>query len=101
MSKPFPVLWSYTTPERERTPKFIRWDALNEEWAGRNHGQTLARLAERGGLSPCEIVANIERRPWHSIALSSAREAIAPYAVPTDETSGLERRTTVGESDGR
>ncbi len=90
MSKGFPILWSHTVPERERTPRFIRWDALNEEWADRNHGQTLTRLAERGGLSPCEALANIERRPWRSVALSAAREGIAPYAIPElGEESGL------------
>jgi hypothetical protein len=38
---------------------------LNEEWAQKNHSQTLKRLAERGGLDPTEIMANVERRPWH------------------------------------
>lgn len=77
----FPVLWDYTTPQREQTPKFIRWDALNEEWAQKNHGQTLKRLAERGGLSPCEALANIERRQWTRIDLNAAREALKTYAV--------------------
>lgn len=37
----------------------------HEAQASTNHGQTLARLAERGGLSPCEAVAILEDRRWH------------------------------------
>ena len=43
-------------------PRYVRWSALNEEQAQRNHGQSLDRLAQRGGLSPEEIVFNVERR---------------------------------------
>lgn len=38
-------------------PRDVRWE-LVEPWreqAMRNHGQTLERLAERGGLSPEEL----------------------------------------------
>lgn len=41
---------------------YVDWDCLNEDWALMIHGQTLERLAERGGLSPKEIVLNVERR---------------------------------------
>lgn len=61
-------------------PQALRWDALNEEWAQRNHSQTLTRLAERGGLSPCEAVANIERRPWRPMRDAAAVAALLPYA---------------------
>ncbi|MCK5581903.1 MAG: hypothetical protein KAJ18_11595 [Candidatus Omnitrophica bacterium] len=37
---------------------------LNEEWANRNHGQTLKQLAGRGGLSPCEAIAVMDKRKW-------------------------------------
>lgn len=61
----------------------VRMEVLNEEWARRNHdGQSLARLAERGGLSICEAAAIVERRPWKMISdmeaftiLRSARPA--------------------------
>lgn len=36
----------------------------HENQCQRNHGQSIQRLAERGGLSPCEIVAIIEDREW-------------------------------------
>lgn len=32
-----------------------------------NHGQTLERLMERGGLSVSEMLAVLEDRPWHPI----------------------------------
>lgn len=56
----FPVLNS-----PEGFPKFVKWDALNEEWAQKMHGQDLEKLASRGGLSVEEIVMNIEHRPFH------------------------------------
>ncbi len=39
---------------------YISTSLLDEEWATRVHGQTLDRLAERGGMSHEEIVANVE-----------------------------------------
>jgi hypothetical protein len=62
-------------------PKFVRWDALNEEWAQINHSQSLETLARRGGLDATEIVANVERRRWTNIGYSAAVEAIKPLAV--------------------
>lgn len=44
------------------SPSEIPWRLLDEGWAQHNHGQSLKRLAERGGLSPGEALANIERR---------------------------------------
>jgi hypothetical protein len=44
--------------------KAIPWSLIepHERQAERNQSQTLKRLAERGGLSPCEAVAVIEGR---------------------------------------
>lgn len=42
----------------------IRMDILNEAQAQKNHGQSLQRLAERGGLSPDEALAIVQRRAW-------------------------------------
>ena len=41
--------------------------------ARKNHYQTLERLAVRGGLSWCELLAVLEDRPWKSM---DDREAI-------------------------
>jgi hypothetical protein len=46
----------------------IPWAAIApfESQARANHGQTLERLAERGGLSECEAVCVLECVKWHS-----------------------------------
>ncbi len=38
----------------------------HEGQAKANHDQTVARLAERGGLSVAEMLAVLEDRPWSS-----------------------------------
>ncbi len=45
---------------------WIPWDMLtpHEEQARKNHYQSLARLAERGGLGADEAVAILEDRDW-------------------------------------
>ena len=35
---------------------------LTEEWAQRNHSQSLSRLNDRGGLGVAEILANINKQ---------------------------------------
>lgn len=52
--------------------KAIPWDVLapHEAQAQKNHGQTLRRLAERGGLSPAEAVAVLDGRDWGAIGNS-------------------------------
>lgn len=57
----FPILGG-----RGRTGEDIPWAALepHREQAMRNHGQTLERLAERGGLGWSEALAVIEDRLW-------------------------------------
>lgn len=51
--KQFPVL---NPPDG--CAKTIPWDCVNEKNAYQVHGQTVERLAERGGLSPHEIFFN-------------------------------------------
>lgn len=62
---------------------------LNEEWARNNHGQSLDRLAERGGLSPCEAIAIISRRRWNSIpddvAVNQLKEIIKIHESPKED----------------
>lgn len=47
----------------------IPLELLNEEWAERNHKQSLRELANRGGLSMCEALAIIERHPWERMPI--------------------------------
>lgn len=58
------------------TPFAVRMDTLNEAQAQRNHGQSLARLAERGGLSLQEAHAVAERRAWRNEPAEEAAEAL-------------------------
>ena len=52
---------------------WVRLDALDEAWAQRVHGQTLKRLAERGGLCPEEIMWNMKRLKWgHKVSRDEA-----------------------------
>jgi len=74
-TKRFPVLLSQADRrEFDDCPESILWtDIEPHTWqAYKNHRQSLARLAERGGLGPDELVAVFERRPWHSMAMCDA-----------------------------
>ena len=74
----FPILTPYGAVRREserlNVPRSVPWSlvASHEAQADRNHGQTLARLAERGGLCPSELVAVLEDRRWRSMPLADA-----------------------------
>lgn len=69
---------------RERFPilgtgRSVPWDfmAPHEEQAQVNHGQTLERLAQRGGLDPAEMLAVVEGIKWASIGKAFVEEAPA------------------------
>ena len=55
-------------------PDFVAWSlvAPHAKQAMTNHGQTLERLDERGGLSPCELVAVLEDRKWKPMPTAEA-----------------------------
>ena len=58
---------------------------LDESQADTNHGQTLSRLAERGGLGPCEAVAIIEKRRWRKMDILSAIMILKDYVVTVNK----------------
>lgn len=62
----------------------IRWSAIagHERQAMQNHGQTLERLAERGGLGVCEAVAIIEDRKWHRMDKQTAEDRLMALCEP-------------------
>lgn len=76
------------------TIKRIPWAAIEKHGlqAMRNHGQSLERLAQRGGLSPCEAVAIIEDRRWKRMAdvdaESRLRQLCAPLAAEAPKAEG-------------
>ena len=62
----------------------VPWNLMapHERQARSNHGgQSLARLAERGGLSACEALAILEDRPWHRIPTGSAHAKLADIII--------------------
>lgn len=56
----------------------IPWDLIapHEQQAQRNHGQSLKRLAERGGLSWCESLAVLTDRPWERMDQDEAQRRV-------------------------
>lgn len=67
----FPVLDQRSQKDKQlvQFPRSVPWSLLapHEKQALKNHDQNLETLAERGGLSPCEILAVVEDRSWKRI----------------------------------
>ena len=60
--------------ERDYIPYAVIKDY--EEQAFKNHGQSLQRLAERGGLSYDEALAVLEDRSWSRVEQSEAKHKV-------------------------
>ena len=63
--------------------------------ANTNHGQTVARLAERGGLSWCELFAVLHNRRWEKMDANDAM--IACRALETRYLASVTSKKWVGE----
>lgn len=72
------------------TPFAVRMDSLNEQQAMKNHGQTLRRLAERGGLGMQEAAAVAERRSWRSQESAAEAAAALIAAAPQAPQQGTQ-----------
>ncbi len=90
-SKPFPVMG----PRGHGCPAYVEWGALNETIAMSNHGQTLAKLASRGGLGVEEIYAirhcitdHFKKR---EITVEQGTEECIKIAYNPDSVSVIER----------
>jgi len=60
-----------------RDKELFPFAIFDEQTARRNHGgQSLHRLAERGGLSWDEAAAIVERRPWFAMQQCYAEEIV-------------------------
>ena len=72
----FPLLRGHAQRNAAHLRQSIPWAMLapHEEQAQRNHGQSLQRLAERGGLSPGEACDVLLGRKWNT---TPAKEADA------------------------
>lgn len=71
----FPIMLGYTRYGERRLTVPLALVVAHERQAQRNHGQTVARLKERGGLSWCELAAVLEDRDWHKLDTDAAHEA--------------------------
>ena len=65
-----PLMLGYGAKHETKIP----FAMLNEEQAQTNHGQTLKRLAECGGLAACEALAIMDKRRWRHM---DAEESLA------------------------
>ncbi|MEG3086203.1 hypothetical protein [Sphingomonas sp. PB4P5] len=59
-----------------------------ENAAERNHRQSLARLAERGGLEWSEAAAIIEMRPWFNMDQTAAEQIVRAALSAQSRTEG-------------
>ena len=95
MTDRFPVLWQGSRAYQEELtrlacPRAVPWWMVqqHETQAMRNHGgQTLVRLAERGGLGPDELCAVLEDRRWTEMTVSASVSELHDLitACSTDE----------------
>lgn len=69
-------------------PRSIPWALIEPQdaQAHSNHGQSLERLAERGGLSPSEAVAVIEGRKWRAMENVEAVAELRRHVTAYEET---------------
>jgi len=77
----FPVLFDTRTrreSEQMECPRAVPWALLapHEPQALRNHDQDLETLACCGGLSPQEMIAVLEDRPWSQRSARTNRDAV-------------------------
>lgn len=83
--KTFPIMASMAEQREIRKGVPLRteipWDVIApfEKFAMANHDQTLERLAERGGLSPCEAIAVMEGRKWRQMDPGAARSILESH----------------------
>jgi hypothetical protein len=72
--------------------------APHEARALRNHGQTLRRLAERGGLSPDEAMRILDDRPWDGRVFVLPRDRAARDRLHLRDAEELKRRAEAWEA---
>jgi hypothetical protein len=80
----FRVLRDYRLRQRyPDCPQFVNWDIVadHRRQAERNHGQSLETLNSRGGLSPDELYAILNDRPYKAIDLRMAIDYIKEYGI--------------------
>lgn len=88
MHKMFPIM--IDKKYQHYLPKEMRWEIIapHQKQAKANHSQTLERLAERGGLAPCEILAVLQDRPWLKMDHEQAINELADILEETHVCTG-------------
>jgi hypothetical protein len=71
--------WSDELARKLPQHAYIRADLLDEEHVLTNHGQSLQRMCERGGMTPNEALAALRRQPF----MPTMNEAGAMDAIVT------------------
>jgi hypothetical protein len=84
----FITMQVHSSFRKEGYPTYVPMMLFNEETAQKNHGQTLLRLNARGGLSPAEMMANIERRRFKPM---DEREAMDKVLQHMEELTDIKR----------
>lgn len=83
--KMFPMLRDYRNPRLppDPCPSEVPWEfvAPHEQQAKHNHGQTLQRLSERGGLGADEMLAVVTGRYWRDVKHLSHEQATAELLI--------------------
>ena len=86
--KTFPILFSYSDrfkyPRPDELPRQVPWSLVepHEAQARANHGQTLERLAQRGGLDPVELYLVLHNLPLQKIWLPEFMSEMTPTFLP-------------------
>jgi hypothetical protein len=63
-------------------PEYIPFDILDRNQSYRNHSQTLERLNERGGITPQEALAIIEKTPYrYNLDISDTIKQVNTYIL--------------------
>ena len=80
----FPVLLDGPTRRKHPLcPRAVPWDMVrpHDRQAKRNHGQSLKRLASRGGLHPVELLAVLDARPFPEREYLAAPDTVCAGAI--------------------
>ena len=102
--KSFPILLS--NPERREYPECppsVPWILVepHEKQAKANHYQTLARLAQRGGLSPIELLAVLHDQDYYEFRARLDEVGAMAQAVDMLTATLAEYATASGGSGGQ
>jgi lambda repressor-like predicted transcriptional regulator len=97
--KQFPILWHIRNRPAADGPLTVPWTLVepHAEQARINHGQTLDRIADRGGLSPSELAAVLGDRPWTPMDTADALDVIRKEEVRMTLARRLHERDCPGD----